>query len=78
MQCACSAYWFHRFHERISFDGPDDVTTWYTRLTTDEATAIVQAEKPDLKFLTTRASIMIDASGVRCVDGQPDHTYGGT
>ncbi len=78
VQCACEAYWFHRFHEWSNFDGPDDLTTWYTRLTAAEAERLLTADKPDLGFLPTKPSIMVDANGVQRVDGQPDRTYGGT
>ncbi len=78
MQCACETYWFHRFHEWTSFDGPDDLTTWYTRLTAEEAGRLLTTDKPDLGFLTAKPSIMIDGNGVQHVPGQPDRTYGGT
>lgn len=64
-QCRnCGRYWFHRFHEYVSFDGPDDITVWDSPLTMDEAQSILGAEgRPDLSFLKERPSFMSDRNG---------------
>lgn len=63
-QCAkCGAYWFHRWHEH-------DSTTWYSRLTVDEA-AELQISRANLGYLATRRSIMFDIHGKSVVDGAP-------
>jgi hypothetical protein len=77
-QCrSCEACWFYRFHEHVSYQGDDDITQWYTRVTPDEALSIMQAEtRPDLSFLSERSSFMIDRHGVSKVDGQPTEPWG--
>jgi hypothetical protein len=79
MRCArCRAPWFYRFHEQVSFAGPDDLTSWFTRLDDKEAERIRTTEDPaglDLGFLTTRQSWMHDDRGPRQVPGQPSHPW---
>ena len=79
-QCAsCGAYWFHRWHEMIDFDGGDDsMTDWYTRITEDESRTLMSANgRPDLGFLELgkRPSICIDEQGARETGGQPGHSW---
>ena len=69
----CRQYWFHRFLEIMKFDGPDDQTTWYSRVTAEEAEIIMGAAgRPDLAFLTSKPTIVKDDRGLRRVWGQPD------
>ena len=69
----CRQYWFYRFLEIMKFDGPDDQTTWYSRVTFEEAESILGAEgRSDLAFLTNKPSFVKDDRGVRRVTGQPD------
>lgn len=78
LQCeSCGRYWFYRFHEFVDFSGgDDDITDWYSPLTDEEAAAIISAaERPNLAFLTTRPSLMIDGEGVQRVAGQPDEPW---
>lgn len=72
-QCAaCGVHWFSRWWEYCTFDGPDEVTEWYTRLTAEEAQTLLDAEAyPDLSFLGGRPSIMFDDTGVKNVPGAP-------
>jgi len=73
-QCVgCGQYWFHRFLEIMKFEGPDDQTTWYSRITVNEAEAIIaNEERPDLTFLLTKPSIMKNNNVIQSVSGQPD------
>ena len=74
---ACGASWFYRWWEHVSFDGPDEATSWYTRITDAEAATLIAApEHPDLAFLRLdeRPSIMIDDRGVHRVPGAPTGT----
>jgi hypothetical protein len=73
-QCQnCRGYWFYRFSEYVSFHGDDDITVWYSPITADEARMIIESEvRPDLSFLTNRASFMIDDNVVKRTAGQPD------
>jgi hypothetical protein len=70
----CQQWWFWRFHEWMNFnDGPDEMFEWYTRITADEAAAILGAVgSPNLSFLADREAIMIgpDNKPVRVL-GQP-------
>jgi hypothetical protein len=77
-QCTgCGSWWFYRFHEYVSFDGPDDITQWYSVLTQGDAASIMRAEgRPDLSFLAERRSFMIDNRGVQKVEGQPTYPWG--
>jgi hypothetical protein len=75
-QCrTCKTYWFKRFYEWIDWDkGNDEITTWHTKLTADEANIILQTEKRrdlDLKYLKDRESIMNDGTSVKITTGQP-------
>jgi hypothetical protein len=78
MRCThCQAPWFYRFHEYATPAG-DDLTSWYTRLTVEEAKRIRTVEEPtglDLGFLETRQSWMHDDEGPRQVPGQPSHPW---
>jgi hypothetical protein len=79
-QCAsCGTYWFYRFHEYINWSGgEDDLTSWYTALTTDEGERLrdtTDRDAEDLSFLTTRPSWLDDNDGVRRVNGAPDHPW---
>jgi hypothetical protein len=72
----CKTYWFYRFSEWVNFSGgDDDLTSWYTRLTTDEGTTLAHADRNtvDLAYLRARSSWMDDRDGARRVDGAPDH-----
>jgi hypothetical protein len=75
MRCTrCQAPWFYRFSEYVTFDGPDDLTSWFTRLDEEEAERIRAAEDPaaaDLAFLEQRPSWVHDREGARQVSGQP-------
>ena len=75
MRCTrCQAPWFYRFSEYVTFDGPDDLTSWFTRLDDEEAERIRAAEDPaaaDLAFLEQRPSWVHDREGARQVSGQP-------
>lgn len=80
LRCAaCRTFWFHRFHEHPGWvDGDDDLTSWYTPLTTAEGERLRDAPDPsavDLSFLLSRPSWMDDAQGVRRVDGAPNRPY---
>jgi hypothetical protein len=79
MRCArCKAPWFYRFHEQVTFAGPDDLTSWFTRLNDEEAERLQATEDPaavDLDFLQTRRSWMQDDRGPRQVPGQPSHPW---
>ena len=77
-QCtSCEAYWLYRFHEYTDWStGNDDLTSWFTLLTSDEGIRILNAtgrNEIDLSFLSERSSWMDDSEGVRRVDGAPDH-----
>ncbi|MDX3072560.1 hypothetical protein ACIP98_19225 [Streptomyces sp. NPDC088354] len=76
---ACLVFWFHRFHEYPDWSGGnDDLTTWYSPLTTAEGERLRDSTDPsgeDLSFLRSRPSWMDDARGVRRVDGAPDRPY---
>ena len=74
---SCGAYWFYRFHELVNFGGgQDDITTWLSPLTDDEAHIILNSpERPDLSFLQTRRSIMEDDNGKKWVNYAPDHPW---
>ena len=75
----CRKWWFYRFFEFVSFDGPDDITEWYTSLTDEEAIIIKQAkERPNLSFLGEKGSFMIDNQGVRKIKGQPTYLWYGS
>ena len=69
-------YWFKRFYEWVNWSGGDDeITTWYTKLTGDEAKIILQAEKRndlDLSYLKDRETIMDDRGSIKIARGQPD------
>jgi hypothetical protein len=71
MRCArCQTPWFYRFHEYVTFVGPDDLTSWFTRLNDEEAERLQAAEDGtavDLDFLETRPSWMHDDRGPRQV-----------
>ena len=74
-QCQnCGGYWFYRFSEYLSFNnGGDDITVWYSPITTDEAQVIIESEsRPDLSFLRNRPGFMKDDQGVHRTGGQPD------
>jgi hypothetical protein len=75
MRCTrCQAPWFYRFHEYVTFLGPDDLTSWFTRLDEEEAErlqAVQDRDALDLGFLETRPSWMHDDQGPRQVPGQP-------
>jgi hypothetical protein len=79
MRCGrCQAPWFYRFHEYVTFTGPDDLTSWFTRLDDEEAERLQVAEDGtavDLDFLETRPSWMHDDRGPRQVPGQPSHPW---
>jgi hypothetical protein len=74
MQCRrCGRFWFYRFYEHVYYDGRDDeITTWYSPITDDEAKQIQQADgRPDLAFLSSRRSYIRDKYGFRKSMGQP-------
>jgi hypothetical protein len=75
MRCThCHTPWFYRFSEYVTFDGPDDLTSWFTRLDDEEAERIRTADDTaaiDLGFLEQRQSWMHDGEGPRQVSGQP-------
>ncbi len=72
----CGSYWFYRFHEFVTFDRPDEVTCWYSRLTPDDVDLILNSKKrPDLSFLSDRPTFMEDDEGVKRVTGQPDYPW---
>jgi hypothetical protein len=79
MRCAhCQTPWFYRFHEHAAAPDGDDLTSWYTRLTDEEAKCIQSTEDPDavdLGFLETRQGWMHDERGPRQVPGQPSHPW---
>jgi hypothetical protein len=69
----CGAYWFHRFLEIMYFDRDDDQTTWYSRVSSEEAGRILGSDdRPDLTFLRNRPGFIEDHKGVRRTPGQPD------
>ena len=75
-QCRkCKTYWFKRFYEWIDWNGGDDeITTWYTKLTENEARNIIQAKKRnelDLSYLKDRETIMDDRGSIKITKGQP-------
>ena len=73
---ACTTYWFYRFHEHVDWhDGNDDLTSWYTRLSTEEGAHLTHADRTavDLAYLRRRPSWMDDREGVQLVTGAPDH-----
>jgi hypothetical protein len=75
-QCRkCKTYWFKRFYEWVDWSGGDDeITTWHTKLTEDEAKIILQAKKRndlDLDYLKDRETIMDDGGSVKITKGQP-------
>jgi hypothetical protein len=77
-QCRkCKTYWFKRFYEWVDWSGGnDEITTWYTKLTEDEAKIILQTKERkelDLSYLEDRESIMDDGSSLRNTKGQPSH-----
>lgn len=58
----------------MTFDGPDDMTSWFTGLDGEEAERIRTADDTaamDLGFLEQRQSWMHDGEGPRQVSGQP-------
>jgi hypothetical protein len=72
----CQAFWFYRFHEYAA--AGDDLTSWFTRLTDEEADRLRSTRDPaavDVAFLTTRPSWMHDDQGPRPVPGQPSHPW---
>lgn len=75
----CQTFWFYRFHEHVDWSsGDDDLTSWYSRLTTTEGERLRDTTDPsgeDISFLRTRPSWMDDAQGIQQVDGAPDHPY---
>jgi hypothetical protein len=75
----CLTFWFHRFHEYTGWSGgDDDLTSWYSRLTTAEGERLRDAADPsaeDTSYLRTRASWMDHGEGVRPVDGAPPHPF---
>ena len=78
LRCAsCSAWWFYRFNERVDWlAGDDDLTSWWSRLSDDEATSLVGAPLRadiDLSFLRERPSWLDDRAGPRKVTGAPEH-----
>jgi hypothetical protein len=79
LQCgSCRTFWFYRFNEYVSWSGDDDLTSWYTQLTTAEGERLRDTTDPsgeDVSFLRARPSWMDDAQGVRRVDGAPNHPY---
>ena len=78
-QCAsCQAFWFYRFHEYVTFLDDDDWTVWLTRLSEEEARALLgeSAEGASREFLASRAAFMFDRGGVRRVQGQPAQAWG--
>ena len=78
MRCTrCQTPWFYRFHAYATTAG-DDLTSWYTRLTNEEAERILATEDPaalDLDFLKSRQNWMQDDEGPRQVPGQPSHPW---
>jgi hypothetical protein len=77
-QCrTCKTYWFKRFYEWVDWSGGnDEITTWHTKLTEDEAKIIIQTKERkelDLSYLQDRESIMDDRNSIRIVKGQPSH-----
>jgi len=51
---SCTTYWFYRFNEYVNWHGgDDDLTSWYTRLSTDEGANLAHADRTavDLAFL---------------------------
>jgi hypothetical protein len=77
-RASCQTPWFYRFHEYVTFAGPDDLTSWFTGLNDEEAERIRATEDPaalDLGFLGTRPSWMHDGQGPRQVPGQPGHPW---
>lgn len=38
---SCGQYWFYRFSEYVSFVGPDELTTWWTPMTAEEAESVL-------------------------------------
>jgi hypothetical protein len=76
-QCqSCGAYWFYRFHEHVTFVGDDDLTVWYSFLTPEEGTRILEArDRPDLSFLSEKPSFLEDGQGVKRVQGQPIYPW---
>lgn len=78
MQCrTCGAYWFYRFHEHVDFSGGDDaITAWYSPVTQEEATQIMQSDqRPDLTFLQHRPALIEDEHGVRRTIDQPTEPW---
>ena len=78
MRCThCQTPWFYRFHEYWTPAG-DDLTSWHTQLTDEEAERILTTEDPadlDLDFLKSRQSWIQDDEGPRQVTGQPSHPW---
>src|SRR5687768_7551684 len=74
---SCGGFWFYRFYERVDFSGGDDtITVWYSPVTQQEASQIMQTEgRPDLRFLSNRPSLIQDERGVRRTGGQPDKPW---
>ena len=77
MRCRnCGAYWFYRWLESMNFSGGDDeISEYYTRLTPEEARAVLDAAEPDLGFLLRKPCICKHEGGVVRTDGQPDHPF---
>lgn len=74
----CRTPWFYRFNEYAGPDG-DDLTSWYSRLTDEEAERLQAAQDltaVDLSFLEARPSWMHDDQGPRQVSGQPSRPWG--
>jgi hypothetical protein len=74
-QCQnCGGYWFYRFYEYVNFSGGnDEITLWYSPITTDEAQIIIGSEqRPDLSFLRNRPSFVKDDRGIHRTEGQPE------
>lgn len=75
--CAtCDTYWFYRFSEHVNWcGGDDDLTSWYTRLSTEEGVTLAHTDRSvvDLAYLRQRSSWMDDRDGVRLVASAPDH-----
>ncbi len=76
-QCEnCKKFWFHRFHEYVSFVSDDEITVWYTLLTNDEADEIIKSEeRPDLSYLENKPSIMFENDTCKLVNGQPSYPW---
>ncbi|GAB3879153.1 hypothetical protein ACFQ1S_17865 [Kibdelosporangium lantanae] len=76
----CETFWFYRFNEYVDYaGGDDDLTSWYTQLTTAEGERLRDTTNPsgeDTSFLRNRPAWMHDARGTQRVGDSPDHPFG--